>query len=333
MNFCCAGASGVANATTAAIEAMLVSASLIAFVGSLARQTSGAEPRAETSPAQENAGQCTTKLRWKSEGQGTPVVLLHGFGANSYSWRNVVPELSKSCRVITVDLKGFGESPKPNDGRYSIHDQGALVRELIREEDLRDVTLVGHSYGGGVALSAFIAMANDGDRRICRLILIDSLAYPQTYPWFIKVLRTPVLRSLSTRTPRKEREVRKVLEACYYDTSRITEDQVAQYAVPTYSPGATCALRTVARQIAPPDLATFVQSYRTIDVPTLIIWGSCDRIVPLDIGRRLNEAIPKSKLVVIDECGHIPHEEQPDRTLDIMRDFLERGNCRHSESP
>src|SRR3990170_6705993 len=83
------------------------------------------------------------KLYYSEEGKGPPLLLIHGFGASTFTWRFVAPELAKSHRVIAVDLKGFGQSDKPFDERYSVFDQAELLAQLIVDKDLRDLTLVG----------------------------------------------------------------------------------------------------------------------------------------------------------------------------------------------
>ena len=88
----------------------------------------------------------------KMRARAPPLLLIHGFGASTYTWRHIAPELARTHRVIAVDLKGFGQSDKPFDSRYSVFDQAELLAELIEEKDLHNLTLVGHSFGGGIAL-------------------------------------------------------------------------------------------------------------------------------------------------------------------------------------
>ena len=95
-------------------------------------------------------------LHYKETGRGDPILLLHGLGASSYAWRYVTPELAKNHRVIALDLKGFGLSDKPKDDKYSLFDQAELVDQFIQKHKLRRLTLVGHSFGGGIALALAI---------------------------------------------------------------------------------------------------------------------------------------------------------------------------------
>jgi pimeloyl-ACP methyl ester carboxylesterase len=262
------------------------------------------------------------QLYYEEYGSGEPMVFLHGFGASTYAWRYVVQPLVATTRVILLDLKGFGQSPKPRDEKYSVYDQAHLVRQFIYEHDLRNVTLVGHSFGGGVALVTALYLSEIAPERLKRLILIDSVSYPQPMPSFIRILATPVVGALVTSFVPVKIQVRHVLELAYYDTRKIPEEAVATYAEPFHMAGARYAMRETARQIIPSDVAELAQKYGQISVPTLILWGREDTIIPLANGERLHHAIPNSRLIILDHCGHIPHEETPEAALHAVQAFI-----------
>lgn len=261
-------------------------------------------------------------LYHESHGSGPPILLIHGFGANHHTWRFLVPRLSKAYRVITVDLKGFGNSPKPLDGQYALLDQARLLTRFIQKHDLRNLTLIGHSLGGGVALAVTIDGILKKDGRIKRLILIDSIAYAQSFPFFVSALRNPILGPLILHGLPDTLNAYLVLKKAYFDDARIPWDAVEAYAKPMGTPGAKQALRTAALQIVPENLEGLTKSYRDIDIPTLILWGRQDEIVPLEMGERLNAAIPLSQSHVLDDCGHNPHEECPEATFEVIGNFL-----------
>jgi pimeloyl-ACP methyl ester carboxylesterase len=262
------------------------------------------------------------QLHYEEHGAGEPMVFLHGFGASTYAWRYVVQPLATTTHIILLDLKGFGRSPKPRDEKYSVYDQAHLVRQFIYEHNLRNVTLVGHSFGGGVALVTALYLSETAPERLKRLILIDSISYPQPMPSFIRILATPVVGALVTSFVPIKSQVRHVLELAYYDTRQISEEAVATYAEPLRMAGTRYAMRETARQIIPPDFAELAQKYRQISVPTLILWGREDTIVPLAHGERLHHAIPNSRLIILDHCGHIPHEETPEAALHAVQAFI-----------
>jgi pimeloyl-ACP methyl ester carboxylesterase len=138
-------------------------------------------------------------LYYEEQGKGPPVLLLHGFGASTFTWRHIAPELAQTHRVIAVDLKGFGQSDKPFDERYSVSDQAELLAQLIEDKDLRDLTIVGHSFGGGVALRLALEANARLQGRISRLVLLDSIAYQQQIPVFFRLLDVPLVSQVGVR--------------------------------------------------------------------------------------------------------------------------------------
>lgn len=251
-----------------------------------------------------------------------PLLLVHGFAASSFSWRHWIPELAETHHVLAVDLKGFGQAPTPRDRAYSPVDHATLVRRLVVERDLRGVTLVGHSLGGGVALIAALKLLEDRVLRLRRLVLVAAAGLPQRVPLFLRLLRLPLVGSLGVRVAPAERVARAVLRRCYHDRSRITDEQVLGYAAP-FRPGRSRhGLLETARRIVPDNLPRLVDRYREIDVPSLLVWGRQDRIVPCVMGEALAEALPEARLATLERCGHIPAEERPRESLAFVREFL-----------
>ena len=262
------------------------------------------------------------KINYYDPGQGPPLLLLHGFGACSYSWRFLSPALARDHRVILMDLKGFGLSDKPRDGKYAVSDQADIVAAFIQDQDLRDLTLIGHSMGGGVALMAYFKVAGENPGRLKRLVLIDSAGYPQKLPWFIRLAGIPGLNSLITAILSPRFAATLVLRKCYYNKEKITEEQIDTYAYYGSLPGAPEAVRQTARQIVPENIETVTAQYKTIKVPVLIIWGEEDEVVPVEVGRKFKRDIPKAELVILSKCGHIPPEEEPQETTRLVKAFL-----------
>jgi pimeloyl-ACP methyl ester carboxylesterase len=262
------------------------------------------------------------KLYYYEEGKGPPLLLIHGFGASTYTWRHVAPELAKSYRVIAVDLKGFGQSDKPFDGRYSVYDQAELLAQLIEDKDLRDLTLVGHSFGGGVALLLALEANQRLDGRITRLVLLDSIAYPQNIPVFFRLLDVPLVSQLGVRMVPPSVQTRVALQIAYFDDSKIEPEEIELYAAPLKTAAGKHAIIHSARQIVPEDIAELSERYKTIELPTLILWCDHDRIVPLEVGIKLRRTLPNSTLRLIEDCGHMPQEEQPASTLALIKGFI-----------
>ena len=260
------------------------------------------------------------RLFLEEKGEGKPLLLIHGFGASTFTWRGVAPDLARDHRVIAVDLKGFGQSDKPLDERYAARDQAALLAQLIEARDLRDLTLVGHSYGGGIALMLALDPRMKG--RFSKLVLLDTIAYPQEIPVFFKMLDMPVFAHLGVRMVPPMAQVKLALQIAYFDDSKIDDQHVRAYSEPLRTAAGKHAIIHSARQIVPEDLSELSERYSSITLPTLIVWCDHDRIVPLDVGLKLRRTMPNSTLRIISECGHMPQEEQPKATAELIRGFL-----------
>jgi pimeloyl-ACP methyl ester carboxylesterase len=260
-----------------------------------------------------------TPLYHEVHGTGQAIIALHGFAASSYEWRDYVAALSSTHQLILVDLKGHGRSPKPRDRRYSVREQASLVLALIRERGLQNITVIGHSLGGFVALRAVL----QAPELFRRLILIDTLAYRQPIPFAARVLLAPILGPLIQYAIPPRLQLRMGLKRGYYHDYKISGDQVRIYAEAYASSGGRHALRETVRTIIPPDLDELEAKYATIAVPTLIVWARPDDLVPIANGQRLHAAIRGSKLIVLEETGHDCPEETPQLVLDAIRAFLE----------
>ncbi len=257
----------------------------------------------------------------EEHGEGDPILCLHGLGANIYSWRYFVEPFSRHSRLILVDLKGCGKSAKPEDDRYSLHDHADAIYELIIENDWRRLTLIGNSYGGALALLVAGRLQECEPLRLSKLVLIDAAAYKEYLPRHVKLMRTLIGTLMIFLLPARQ-TVRFVLDLSCFDKGKITEEQVAAYAGPLGDPGGRTALLKTVRQCIPPDADELVMKFKSIFVPTLILWGRNDKVIPLKVGELLSEALPNSVLEIFEECGHIPQEELPQKTIARISEFL-----------
>ena len=255
-------------------------------------------------------------------GQGPPLLLIHGFGANSYTWTKLLEHLAVRYTVISLDLKGHGHSPKPLNEQYSLHDQANLIMEFIHAKGLQNLTLVGHSLGGAIALLSAIKLKQQGSDAVRALVLIDTIAYRQSLPRFIKLMRVPLLGSLLVHTLPEKFQAKMILNLVYHDSERITEEAIQAYSVPLKSQAAKEALLSTARSILPPDIDEITSQYSMLDAPTLLLWGDHDKVVPYVVQERLARALTNAKLVKIFNTGHAPQEETPLAVLAEMSSFL-----------
>jgi pimeloyl-ACP methyl ester carboxylesterase len=250
------------------------------------------------------------------------VVLIHGFGASLETWGDIVGGLSADGPVVRLDLKGHGFSSKPEDDEYRLDEQARLVVGFLVAVNLKRVILVGHSLGGGVSLLTYLqSRGRDTSFVIAGLVLIDSAGYRQNLPFFVKMLRNPALRLLTALSP-SEFRARMLLNRVFAVKSVITRERIHRYAFFWDLPGSSAALTKTARNIVPPDIDDLVLKFRDISVPTLILWGEHDPVVPLENAYRFRQDIPNSRLAVFPATGHVPQEERPERVLAELRSFV-----------
>lgn len=252
-------------------------------------------------------------------GKGEPVVLLHGFGASTYSWRNVMPALAAGFRVVAIDLNGFGYTQRPRTfGSYTREGQAALVLSVMDALGLDSVHLMGHSYGGG--LSLFIASRYP--QRVRSLVLVDSSA--PTYAndrrsraASVKPLLGLYLRSFVLRP----NTVRRALEHSFYDDSLVTPELVQEYYERLRVEGVVDAYHGLT---APTRTASEPVVLEEIRMPTLVVWGAEDLLISAESGRRAAERMPDAEFALMEGVGHVPMEENPEELLRIVLPFLER---------
>lgn len=262
-------------------------------------------------------------LAWEEGGRGRPLVLVHGFGASRFTWRRWTPSLEARHRVFRVDLKGFGDAPRPRDGRYGPLDQAELLVEWIRRRDLQDISLVGHSLGGGIVLYSALRFLDEDPGRVRSLVIVSGAAYPQQIPKYIGLARLPVLPRLALGVVPPRALLRRVLREITHPDVPISEEQVEGYAAPLDRPGTRRAILEAARQVLPQGLDAVVARYPRMTLPTLLLWGRQDPVVPLSVGERLARDLPRARLEVLDRCGHLPQEERPAEGLARILPFLE----------
>ena len=257
------------------------------------------------------------RIHYLEKGEGTPLVLIHGYTSSTYTWKDQFAELAKQYRVIAVDLKGFGFSDKP-DGDYSRRAQGEVVARLLDKLNIERAWLVGNSMGGETALN----VAADHPEKVLGLVLIDSAGVKvqgrtSLAPWYLQL---PVVgRLLTALALTSDRLVRAGLEKSFYDDSKITDERVSAYYQPLRTLGGQLSATRARAQF---ELFPVEDKIPLIKAPMLIIWGAEDELIPLEAGRKLNELITGSKLVVFDKCGHVPQEEMPERVLNEITGFV-----------
>ena len=247
-----------------------------------------------------------------------PIVLLHGTGASLHTWDGWTEELGRERRVIRFDLPGFGLTGPSPDGVYSIESYVDTVLALADSLGVQRFVLAGNSLGGYVAWVTAVLHPE----RVERLVLVDAAGYPfqsQSVPLAFRIARTPILNVLM-RDVLPRGVVERSLRDVYGDPTQVTPDLVDRYFDLATRAGNRAALVARFDQTKPGSLAERVPE---IQVPTLILWGGKDRLIPLEFGERFARDIHGSRLVVFDALGHVPHEEDPAHTVAAVLPFIQ----------
>ncbi len=254
--------------------------------------------------------------------RGPHLLLIHGFAANTSTWRHWIPELERDHRVLAVDLKGHGNASAPLDRDYGPADHAESVVELVASIGAEQLILVGHSMGGGIALLSALRLMDSHPGLLKAMVLVSGAAYPQPLPPFVSWARRRWLSRALFRWLPKRLLVRKILESIVVDPNTVSAEQVEAYAAPMRDPRRRHAILETARQIVPPDLEMLNLRFPGISLPVLALWGRQDNVVPLATGERLERELPSVRLVVLESCGHIPPEEKPRESLEAVLGFL-----------
>lgn len=249
-----------------------------------------------------------------------PLVLLHGTSSSLHTWDGWVDGLKDNHRVIRLDLPGFGLTGPFPDGNYGMAHYVSFLHSFLEKLGVRRCIIAGNSLGGQIAWS-FVA---EYPHLATKLVLIDAAGIKnESYqpPLAFRVARIPVVKhSLAWLTPRPL--ARKSVEDVYAIPARVDDKLVDRYFELTLREGNRKAM--IDRLNWPEDLATPEQLSR-LSQPVLILWGRQDRLFPEACGRTFSDLLPHDTLVVLDGCGHVPMEECPEQSLQVLKSFLGKG--------
>jgi pimeloyl-ACP methyl ester carboxylesterase len=260
---------------------------------------------------------------YRRAGQGPVVLLIHGVAGSSRAWSDVMPLLTNDFTVVAPDLIGHGESAKPM-GDYSLGAHASGLRDLLAVLGIERATLVGHSLGGGVAMQ----LAYQHPEVCERLALVDSGGLGREVSWIFRSLTLPgaelVLPALFPPFLRAwGNGVARLLHDLGLRSAGAAETW-RSYASLTESTNRHAFVRTVRAVIDPGGQTVSARDrlYLTANVPTLIVWGDRDGIIPVDHAHATHRTVPSSRLEIIEGVGHFPHVEAPDRFAEILADFI-----------
>jgi len=245
-------------------------------------------------------------IRYYDVGSGPPLVLIHGLGGDADDWAFCLEALSASHRVIALDVLGFGRSDKPAI-EYRISVFVDMLERFLAALGIGRAAVLGHSLGGWIA-AAFALKSPDA---IDNLVLVDSAGV-----WG-DARELPVDFRVSTRE-----HLREVFDHLFYDKSLATDTLVdLAYALHLERGDGTTIANVLANlRDGREDLD---RALGKLQVPTLVIWGEQDEIIPLATGRRMQRLIANSHLAIIPNCGHLPELENPAEFVRCVLEFLQ----------
>lgn len=261
---------------------------------------------------------------FRMAGSGPALLMIHGIGDNSDTWRTVLPELSKHYTVIAPDLLGHGKSAKPR-GDYSVAGYANAMRDLLTVLDVDRVTVVGHSLGGGVAAQ----FAYEYPERCERLVLVSTGGVSRTVSPLLRLAAAPgvdLLMPVLSAPPMLMggRLVGEVLRFLDHGLGLDVEEIMRVFGSLPDAESRQAIVRTLRASIDwhGQVITMLDRAYLVKDVPTLLIWGSKDAIIPVGHGYDAHRAMPGSRLEVFEDAAHFPHHTDPARFLRVLRDFL-----------
>ena len=264
------------------------------------------------------------RIVYRTAGSGPPLLLLHGITSGSATWKDVIPQLAEHYTVIAPDLLGHGQSAKPL-GDYSLGAYASGVRDLLGLLGVQDATVVGHSLGGGVAMQ----FAYLFPERCNRLVLVASGGLGREVSPLLRAAALPgaeyVLPLIVSEPVRNiGNAVGRLLQKSGVKTPTDVEEMWRGFS----SLGGREArqaflltLRTI-MDVKGQRVSATDRLYLAGHVPTLIVWGERDPVIPSAHGKAAHAAMPGSRFELFEKAGHFPHRDEPQRFADVLLDFL-----------
>ena len=260
---------------------------------------------------------------YRRGGDGPVILLIHGIAGSSRTWNEVMPLLATDYTVIAPDLLGHGESAKPM-GDYSLGAYASGIRDLLRVLDVPSATVVGQSFGGGVAMQ----LAYQHPECCERMVLVGSGGLGREVSWMLRWLTFPgteyIMPALFPSFMRDRADgVGRLMNRAGIRSVRV-EEMLRSYTSLADSPNRKAFVRTLRAVIDPggQTISALDRLYLAESVPTLIVWGDHDDIIPVSHAYAAHEAIAGSQLAIMPGATHFPHAEQPERFAEILTEFM-----------
>ena len=259
------------------------------------------------------------QVHYRIEGEGFPIVLIHGTASSLHTWDAWTKELKKTNTIIRMDLPAFGLTGPNKTADYSIKSYTTFLDQFLNEIAIDSFHLAGNSLGGNIAWN----YAAEHPNKVDKLILLDASGLPtnKAQPAVFKMVKMPVISNLFLYVTPKF-FINKNMQEVYADDTKITDNLVSRYHKIALREGNRQAFIDRARMDFKLGSKANIDKLKSIQNSTLLIWGAQDNWIPLDNGKRMNSVMQNSKLVVLESSGHVPMEENPKESFVVLRSFL-----------
>jgi pimeloyl-ACP methyl ester carboxylesterase len=263
-------------------------------------------------------------MHYRDQGnaQGRALLLIHGFGINLETWEQWVKLLSNDYRLISLDLPGHGLTRAPDGYQPTITSFADLSAELASVLGLEKYTVIGNSMGGLTAWTVALRHPTKLDA----LVLIDAAGWfdparLKESPAVFRILNNPQISPyLAKLDPRPL--MKNGLEAAFADKSMVTNRLLDRYSDMALAPGHRTMLGAIGRGMDPEGFATTAK-LAAIQVPTLILWGDKDELIPVGDAQKFKDAIAGSTVIIYHDIGHLPYEEAAEKSATDLKKFLQ----------
>ncbi len=263
------------------------------------------------------------EVHYRSEGNTqdtTPIVLLHGTGASLHTWDGWAASLTANRRVVRLDLPAYGLTGPHPKGDYSVAAYVSFLNNFLNQLRIDKCILGGNSLGGSIAWN----YASQHPNRVAALILVDAGGYPASKttrresPVAFRLATVPVVKDL-LRYVLPRSIVEKSVANVYGDPSLVTNEVIDRYYELSLHPGNRRAFVDRIGSISKPTDTLLVKK---LNIPTLIMWGDCDLLIPVECAYKFHRDLPNNTLVIFKGLGHVPMEENPNLTVKAVQKFL-----------
>jgi pimeloyl-ACP methyl ester carboxylesterase len=257
------------------------------------------------------------RTHFVERGEGSPVILIHGFNLDWHTWSANLDALASHFKVYALDLWGQGLSTRePLDYGFPLFAE--QLRLFMDALAIERASLVGHSMGGGTS----IVFSLHHRPRVEKLVLLDSSGIPTELPFRAKIFRLPGVAELLMSLPTDRIRRMNLTDIWIHQSDRLTDERYAEFTRYQKIRGTTEALLSILRRDFFNTLRDEIRALGQMDVPTLIIWGREDRSLPLRCGEEMHRLMPASRLEIIDDAGHLANFDRPSIFDRLVIDFL-----------